>query len=48
MVRDQADTGDRSRFIREEFACPKFDFDRAANTSTIGFNTTKAGYGMNY
>lgn len=48
MVRDQADDGDRSRFIRESFACPNFDFTRASDTSNVGFNTSKVGYGMNY
>ncbi len=48
MIRDKANAGDRSEFIREQFNCPNFDFERAANTSTVGYNTTKAGYGMNY
>lgn len=49
MVRDKGEgSSDRSRFIREEFSCPNFEFQRAANTSNVGFNTTKVGYGMNY
>ncbi len=48
MVRDSTDTGDRSRFIREQFGCPNFEFERAADSSTVGFNTTKVSYGMNY
>ncbi len=51
MIREKPDftnTGDRSEFIREQFNCPEFDFERAADpTSTIGFNTTKTGYGYN-
>ncbi|MEM9914034.1 MAG: prepilin-type N-terminal cleavage/methylation domain-containing protein [Planctomycetota bacterium] len=49
MVQDKASIttdGDRSRFIRENFSCPEFDFSRAANTSNVGFDTTNMGYGM--
>ncbi|MEM1444908.1 MAG: prepilin-type N-terminal cleavage/methylation domain-containing protein [Planctomycetota bacterium] len=50
MIREKPDfvnSGDRSKFIREQFNCAEFEFDRAANTSTVGFNTTKTGYGYN-
>ncbi|MEM7576239.1 MAG: prepilin-type N-terminal cleavage/methylation domain-containing protein [Planctomycetota bacterium] len=43
---DFANTGDRSKFIREEFNCPEFDFDRATDASG-SINTTKTGYGYN-
>ncbi len=49
MIRDKAEyeeTNDRSRFIREEFHCPEFDFSRAEQPSG-NLNTTKTGYGYN-
>ncbi len=50
MLQEQSiGTSDRSRFIREEFACPEYDFSRSADSgNSSGFNTTKVSYGMNY
>ncbi|MEM6334634.1 MAG: prepilin-type N-terminal cleavage/methylation domain-containing protein [Planctomycetota bacterium] len=45
MVQSKRDSsGDRSKFITENFICPAFDIDRP---NSIGVGSSKTGYGIN-